>query len=197
MSCGCVYTAYRPTYAIPIPTYTSLIHTNSFTRHIHIHLYTYIQVHAQDKASGKSQKITITSDKGRLSDADIERMVREAEENAELDAKLKGKVEAKNTLESYLYNLRITIDDTLKDKIESNDKEKLSTLITEALSWLDEHPNEDKESYDEKRKEIETVANPIITKIYQSTSSSTSTASDSSGAKGGSEDAGPSVEEVD
>merc|ERR1719223_288593 len=62
-------------------------------------------ISAQDKASGKSEKITITSDKGRLGEEEIERMVREAEENAETDKLLKESVEAKNQLESYLYNL--------------------------------------------------------------------------------------------
>ena len=77
-----------------------------------------LQVSAQDKASGKSQKITITSDKGRLSDDEIARMVKEAEENAEEDAKAQKRIEAKNQLESYLYSLRNTVDDTLKDKID-------------------------------------------------------------------------------
>ena len=125
-----------------------------------------LQVSAQDKASGKSQKITITSDKGRLSDDEIARMVKEAEENAEEDAKAQKRIEAKNQLESYLYSLRNTVDDTLKDKIDPSDKEKLSSAVTEALSWLESHQSEDKETFDEKKKEIELIANPIIAKAY-------------------------------
>merc|ERR1719223_1817611 len=65
-----------------------------------------LQVSAEDKASGKTQKITITSDKGRLSEEEIERMVREAEENADADKEARDQVDAKNQLEAYLYSLR-------------------------------------------------------------------------------------------
>lgn len=155
-----------------------------------------LQVSAQDKASGKSQKITITSDKGRLSDDEIARMVKEAEENAEEDAKAQKRIEAKNQLESYLYSLRNTVDDTLKDKIESSDKEKISTAVTEALTWLESHQSEDKETYDEKRKEIETIANPIIAKAYGASEPPPSGggSDEPSGNNGDSE--GPTVEEV-
>ena len=128
--------------------------------------YDCVQVSAADKASGKSQKITITSDKGRLSEEEIDRMVREAEENAEADKLLRQRVDAKNQLESYLYGLRSSVTDTLKDKIDEADKETLTKMVTEALAWLEEHPDESKEAYDEKRKSVEDVANPIISKAY-------------------------------
>lgn len=156
---------------------------------------------AQDKASGKSQKITITSDKGRLSEDDIERMIREAEEHAEEDKKQKENIEAKNQLESYLYSLRTTINDTLKDKIEPADKESISQTVTASLAWLEENPKETKEVYDDKRKEVEDVASPIITRIYQASggppsSASKSESSDDSKSSENS-DSGPTVEEVD
>merc|ERR1711871_1444786 len=125
-----------------------------------------LQVSASDKASGKTQKITITSDKGRLSEEEIARMLREAEENAEADQALKQKIEAKNQLEAYLYSLRSTMEDTLKDKIDDSDKETLGTAVKDALSWLDDHDDEDKDTYAEKRKEVEAIANPIISKAY-------------------------------
>ena len=115
--------------------------------------------------SGKSQKITITSDKGRLGQEEIDRMVREAEENAEVDKAARERVEAKNQLESYLYSLRASAD-TLKDKISDEDKATLTTTVDQALSWLEEHTTEEKEVYDSKKKEVETIANPIITKAY-------------------------------
>ena len=152
-----------------------------------------LQVSAQDKASGKVQKITITSDKGRLSDDEIARMVKEAEENAEEDAKAQKRIEAKNQLESYLYSLRNTVDDTLKDKIESSDKEKISSAVTEALSWLESHQSDDKETYDDKKKEIEQIANPIIAKAYGASEPSPSTDDEPSNEGGDSE---PTVEEV-
>jgi len=153
-----------------------------------------LQVSAQDKASGKTQKITITSDKGRLSDEEIARMIKEAEENAEEDAKAQKRIEAKNQLESYLYSLRNTVDDTLKDKIDPSDKEKLSSAVTEALSWLESHQSEDKEAFDDKKKEIELIANPIIAKAYGASEPPKDGASNDEPNENNGE--GPTVEEV-
>ena len=74
--------------------------------------------------AGKREKITITNDKGRLSQEDIERMVQEAEEFAEQDKKVKGRVDARNQLETYCYNMKTTIDDKLGDKVDASEKEK-------------------------------------------------------------------------
>merc|ERR1711935_480171 len=70
-----------------------------------------LQVSAEDKGTGKAEKITIPAEKGRLSQEDIDRMVREAEEFAEEDKKVKERIDARNGLESYLYNLKNTLDD--------------------------------------------------------------------------------------
>eukprot|EP01038_Epipyxis_sp_PR26KG_P009233 gene9233-12447_t len=128
-----------------------------------------LQVTAQDKASGKTQKITITSDKGRLGEDEIARMVKEAEDNAESDRLARENVESKNQLESYLYSVRASVKDTLKDKISEEDKDVVNKLVTESLTWLEEHPSESKTVYDEKKAEVEAVASPIITKAYKST----------------------------
>lgn len=160
-----------------------------------------LQVSASDKASGKTQKITITSDKGRLSDEEIERMVQEAEENAESDKAARENIDAKNQLESYLYQLRSTVEDSLKEKISAGDKETILASVTAALTWLDDNQSETKEIYDEKRKEVEDVANPIIAQAYGATPDGGGDTSGSGGpgpdsAAGGS-DSGPTVEEVD
>jgi len=126
-----------------------------------------LQVSAEDKASGKAQKITITSEKGRLSDEEIERMVREAEQYAEEDKRNREIVEARNQLESYLYNVKASLSDQLKEGLEEDDRSTLETTIDEALEWLEGHPADDKEAYDEKQKEVEQVVNPIIQKAYQ------------------------------
>merc|ERR1711967_222081 len=110
-----------------------------------------LQVSAEDKGTGKAEKITITAEKGRLSEEDIERMVREAEEFAEEDKKVKEKIDARNGLESYLYNLKNTLDDDEKgvaDNISAEDKKELQDLIDETLDWMDENPEADKEDYD-------------------------------------------------
>lgn len=128
-----------------------------------------LNVKAEDKGTGKSEKITITNDKGRLSQEEIERMVKEAEEFAEEDKKVKEKIDARNSLETYTYNMKNQINDKdkLADKLESDEKEKIETAVKEALEWLDDNQTAEKEDYEEKLKEVEAVCNPIITAVYQ------------------------------
>ncbi|KAI3773347.1 hypothetical protein L1987_47873 [Smallanthus sonchifolius] len=128
-----------------------------------------LNVKAEDKAIGKSEKITITNEKGRLSQEEIERMVREAEEFAEEDKKVKEKIDARNTLETYVYNMKNQVNDKdkLADKLDSDEKEKIETATKEALEWLDDNQSAEKEEYDEKLKEVEAVCNPIVTAVYQ------------------------------
>jgi heat shock protein 5 len=129
-----------------------------------------LQVSAADKGTGKAEKITITADKGRLSAEDIERMVREAEEFADEDKKVQGRITARNGLESYLYNLKNTLEDDEKgvsDKIEASEKNELISLIDESLDWLEENPEAEADEYSDKQKEVEQVANPIMRKVYQ------------------------------
>merc|ERR1712118_291877 len=96
-----------------------------------------LNVSAEDKTSGKKNKITITNDKGRLSKEDIERMVQEAEKYKEEDEAHLKKVEAKNSLENYAYSMRNTINEEgVKDKIDAADKESIEKAVNEAISWL-------------------------------------------------------------
>ncbi|MED6170419.1 Luminal-binding protein 5 [Stylosanthes scabra] len=128
-----------------------------------------LNVKAEDKGTGKSEKITITNEKGRLSQEEIERMVREAEEFAEEDKKVKERIDARNGLETYIYNMKNQIGDKdkLADKLESDEKEKIEAAVKEALEWLDDNQTAEKEDYEEKLKEVEAVCNPIITAVYQ------------------------------
>eukprot|EP00604_Paraphysomonas_vestita_P000203 CAMPEP_0174825330 /NCGR_PEP_ID=MMETSP1107-20130205/42656_1 /TAXON_ID=36770 /ORGANISM="Paraphysomonas vestita, Strain GFlagA" /LENGTH=511 /DNA_ID=CAMNT_0016056849 /DNA_START=3200 /DNA_END=4735 /DNA_ORIENTATION=- len=128
-----------------------------------------LQVSAADKGTGKAEKITITADKGRLSKDEIERMIREAEEFAEEDKKVKERIDSKNGLESFLYNLKNTIEDEEKGiaaKIDPKEKEELVSLIDETLDWLDENSEAEAEEFKEKQKEVEKVSNPIMRKVY-------------------------------
>jgi heat shock protein 5 len=127
-----------------------------------------LQVGAEDKGTGKAEKITITNDKGRLSQEEIERMVNEAKEFEEEDRKLKEKIDAKNALESYIYNIKNTINDEekTKDKLTDEDKETLENLVKETTEWIDENQNSDKDEFEEKQKEIEKTVNPIMSKLY-------------------------------
>ena len=128
-----------------------------------------LNVGAEDKGTGKSEKITITNDKGRLSQEEIERMVEEAEEFAEEDRKIKERVDARNSLETYAYNMKNTVSDSdkLADKLEEDDKNTIEEAVKEILDWLDDNQNAEKEEYEEKLKEIEGICNPIVSKVYQ------------------------------
>jgi L1 cell adhesion molecule like protein len=127
-----------------------------------------LNVSASDKSCGKTEKITITNDKGRLSAEDIERMVKEAEEHRQEDEENRKRVESKNGLEGYVYNLRTSIEDPkMSEKISSEDKETLETLIKNTLTWLESHQTSETEVYQAKQKEVEGVVNPIMIKMYQ------------------------------
>merc|ERR1711975_64684 len=151
---------------------------------------------AEDKSTGKSQKITITNDKGRLSKDDIERMVQEAEKYKAEDESNKSRVEAKNTLENYAYSMRNSMEDEkLKDKIDEADKEKLKAAIDETISWLDANQMGEKDEFDAKQKELEAIANPIMMKAHQGVPDMGSMGGASAEGAGGAP--GPHIEEVD
>ncbi|RHY63942.1 hypothetical protein DYB30_004637 [Aphanomyces astaci] len=114
-----------------------------------------LQVSAEDKGTGKAEKITITAEKGRLSQEEIDRMVQEAEENAEEDKKIKDRIDGRNSLEGYLYNLKNNVEDKLADKIEEGDKDTLLKAVQEAMDWLDENQEADKEDFDAQQKAVE------------------------------------------
>jgi heat shock protein 5 len=128
-----------------------------------------LQVAAEDKATGKSEKITITAEKGRLSQDEIERMVQEAEEYAEEDKKTRERIDKRNALEGYCYNLKNTLEDEEKgvgDKISEDDKETLLKAVEDALEWLDDNQEAEAEEYEEKQKEVEAIAKPIMKEVY-------------------------------
>ncbi|EGF83438.1 70 kDa heat shock protein 3 [Batrachochytrium dendrobatidis JAM81] len=164
-----------------------------------------LNVHAIDKTTGRSNKITITNDKGRLSKEDIERMVAEAEKYKAEDEAAAERVQSKNALESYAYNLRNTLqDEKVGGKLEAADKTKLEAAIDEAIKWLDRNHEADKEEYEHHQKELEKVANPIMMKLYSAGGAPGAGgpggfpgAGAPGGFPGAGGDAGPTVEEVD
>jgi len=128
-----------------------------------------LKVSAEDKGTGKSESITITNDKGRLTEEEIERMVAEAEQFAEEDKLLKEKIEAKNTLENYLYTIKNQVNDEegLGSKISDDDKKKILDAVEAKISWLDENGNTAvKEDFDEQKSEVEAIVNGITSKLY-------------------------------
>jgi len=126
-----------------------------------------LNVSALEKATGKSSRITITNDKGRLSKEEIDAMVANAERYKREDELMRKKVEAKNGLEGYAYNIRNQLnDEALKTKIQPADKTTLENKINETLQWLESHSNAETEEYEAKQKELESVFNPIIQRVY-------------------------------
>uniref|UniRef100_A0A0D6R5C5 Heat shock protein 70 n=1 Tax=Araucaria cunninghamii TaxID=56994 RepID=A0A0D6R5C5_ARACU len=162
-----------------------------------------LNVSAEDKTTGQKNKITITNDKGRLSKDEIEKMVQEAEKYKAEDEELKKKIESKNTLENYAYNMRNTIkDEKISGKLDPSDKKKIEVAVDEAIQWLDGNQLAEQEEFDDKMKELESICNPIIAKMYQGEGGAGSPGADgfggaSAAADTGESGAGPKIEEVD
>ncbi|PIA15561.1 70 kDa heat shock protein 3 [Coemansia reversa NRRL 1564] len=169
-----------------------------------------LNVSAVDKSTGHSNKITITNDKGRLSKEDIERMVSDAEKYKAEDEAVAARIAARNGLEGYAYNLKSTVSDPkVAGQIEEEDKTKLLSAVEDTIKWLDESAEASKEEYESRQKELEEVANPIMTKMYQGAGGAPPGAGGFPGAgpggfpgaggaaPGGGDAQGPVVEEVD
>ncbi|WVW82352.1 heat shock protein HSS1 [Kwoniella bestiolae CBS 10118] len=161
-----------------------------------------LNVNASDKTTGKSSKITITNDKGRLSKEEIERMLAEAEKYASEDAEVAARVTAKNSLESYAFSLKQTLSEN-GDKFEASDKESLQAKVDEVISALETMESASKEEIEQHQKDLEAVANPIMQRFYGSQGGAPGGAAPGGfpGAggpgAGASHEEGPSVEEVD
>jgi len=164
-----------------------------------------LNVSATDKSSNKQEKITITNDKGRLSADEIEKMVAEAEKFKEDDDKQKERIAAKNGLESYCFNMKSTLDDkNISEKIPQDDKNTISEKCNEALNWLDNNQTAEVDEFKDKQKEVESVCNPIITKLYQQAGGAGNPGAAAPGTSCGAQSGpgfgghnGPTVEEVD
>jgi len=127
-----------------------------------------LSVSAVEKGSNKKEQITITNDKGRLSQEEIERMLKEAEEYAEEDKRQAKRVEARNGLENYIYSVKNSVEDKLKDKLSEEDKETIRSALKNAQEWLeDNEATADYEELEHQRKELEDICAPIIAKVYQ------------------------------
>jgi len=172
-----------------------------------------LNVSAEDKTTGNKNKITITNDKGRLSKEEIERMVQEAEKYKAEDEEHKKKIDAKNALENYAYNMRNTVrDDKVGGKMDADDKAKIEDAIEKAIEWLDGNQLAETDEFEDKLKELEGLCNPIISKLYASGGApgaggmpdfgGAGPGGDAGGAPppetpGGGGGAGPKIEEVD
>lgn len=145
-----------------------------------------LNVSAEDKTAGIKNKITITNDKGRLSKAEIERMVQDAEKYKQEDEDVKKRSDARNALENYAYNMRNTVkDERFGKKLSSSDKGKIEKAIQGAIDWMEKNQLAEVDEYEDKLKELERLCNPIISKVYGNSGNYNSNPD------------GPTVEEVD
>ncbi|XP_055908466.1 major heat shock 70 kDa protein Ba-like [Eupeodes corollae] len=153
-----------------------------------------LNVSAKETGTGNTKNITIKNDKGRLSQAEIDRMVNEAERFQEEDEKQRQKIASRNTLESYVFGVKQAIDQA-GDKISNQEKEIARKACEETIKWLDSNTLADKEEYEDKIKNVSSICSPIMTKIHNGGANSAQGCGQQSGGFGGR--TGPTVEEVD
>jgi len=150
-----------------------------------------LNVSAVEKSSGKTEKITVTNDKGRLSAEDIQRMVDEAEQFKDDDEKIRKQMESKNGLDNYIYQVKNSIsEEPIKSKLSELERESLDNKIKEIQDWNTENYNASTEENDMKKSELEAIFTPIMTKMYQENNSNPVQMEEE-------EDDGPKIEEVD
>ena len=158
-----------------------------------------LNVSAVEKGSGKSEKITITNDKGRLSKEEIEKMVNEAETFKDEDDKQKDRIASKNTLESFIFNLKSSLEQPeVKAKLSEEELLGAKAHLETALTWLDSNQLAEKEEFTEKQRELEELSRPLLAKIYQQ-SGANANAQQNCGDehREGTSGSGPTIEEVD
>ena len=157
-----------------------------------------LNVSANDKGSGVSNTITVTNEAKRLSKEMIEKMVADAETFKEEDNAHRAKIDAKNELENYVYSLKGMLTEEGKDKL-GVDAEKIENSVKEMAGWIDSNPNADVEEYKTKKREIEELCTPIISKMYQQTQADpgASAPSPSPPAMPNTSGSGPKIEELD
>ena len=151
-----------------------------------------LNVSAVEKSSGKTEKITVTNDKGRLSAEDIQRMVDEAEQFKDDDEKIRKQMESKNGLDNYIYQVKNSIsEEPIKSKLSELERESLDNKIKEIQDWSSENYNASTEENDMKKSELEAIFTPIMTKMYQENNSNPVQMEEED------DDDGPKIEEVD
>jgi len=159
-----------------------------------------LNVSAIEKAGGRTERITITNDQGRLSKEEIDRMVEESEKFKADDEKQKERIDAKNGLESYCFNIKSTVEDSnIKDKLDETERKVIIDKCKEAIEWLERNQTAEVEEFKDKQKELENTFNPIIKKLYGGSQQPGmgSCGSQSGQGFGSQMNGGPTVEEVD
>merc|ERR1712213_31488 len=157
-----------------------------------------LNVSALEKGSGKAEKITITNDKGRLSKEEIEKMVADAEKFKDEDEKQKDRIAAKNGLESYIFNLKSSLDnEEVKAKLSTEEISGAQSALDAALKWMDANQLAEKEEFEDKQKELETMSKPIMSKIYGQAGQTCGQQQQQQERSNSTSTSGPTIDEVD
>merc|ERR1719471_2143338 len=158
-----------------------------------------LNVSAKDKKGSATGKIRIEAEKGRLSQEEIDKIVKDAERYKEEDERMKKKVSAKNGLESFAYQIRNACDDPkMKEHLPDEDKKKITEAVDETIKWVDENPSAETEEFEAKQKELEELWKPIMMKAYQSGAQGAPGAGGPGAPGAGAPGAdGPKIDEVD
>jgi len=130
-----------------------------------------LHVSAEDKANGNSKKISITNEKGRLSQDEIDRMVNEAEEFEEQDRKERERVEARNGLEGFVFQSKASLagaeNGRVSDQLSDEERESLDKALEEVNEWLDDNQDAEREALEEKLAELKERVTPIFKLAYE------------------------------
>jgi len=159
-----------------------------------------LNVSAEDKATGNKNHVVIANEKGRLSQADIDRMVAEAEQYKEDDDKARALVAARNGLENYCYSIKNSINNEpqFKGKLAEEDRAAMDKAASGAIEWLDANQTAEKDEIEYQQKEVEAVCNPIMQRVMGAGAASPPDAAAQGGkAAGDYPYSAPNVEEVD
>ena len=157
-------------------------------------------VSASEESTGKKHAITITNDKGRLSKEQIDDMLKEALKYEEEDRKNAARIEERNTLENFIFSMRSTISEpSVMAGIDDNDRQSISKVVEQAMSWLDDNQSAEADEYKEKVKGIEAVAHPILSAFYAKRAMEPTPAAATEGAEEGQQQAneGPAADDID
>ncbi|EDS40616.1 heat shock protein 70 B2 [Culex quinquefasciatus] len=154
-----------------------------------------LNVSAKDNSTGKQEKITIKNDKGRLSKAEIDRMLSEAEKYREQDERQRERITARNALESYIFNCKQAVEDAAAGKLTDEDKKAVQDKCAQEMSWLDTNTLAEKDEFEHRLKDCQRVCGPIMAKMHQGGGGAGEGGATAGGAATGGK--GPTVEEVD
>lgn len=134
---------------------------------------------AENKVTMHTEQITITNDRGRLTKDEIERMIKDAEEFAEVDRQTRLRIDAKNALEGHVFSAKRSIEDEkTAQMLSEEDKEAVGNAVKEVIEWLGNHPAAEVEQYESKQKEFQQKTAPIFSKLYEGGGGSSDSASE-------------------